>query len=129
MNDCGLVAQIYLDEKLSLKSFLSDCWICGKKNSNGCKESKRFINIVFISSTKGYIKNPSRESSLKKTRVKKPLKKRKWMGRKGGGKKWSISNFGLVSENIYLGSSYLEPGGKWSSEYAFWLQKHVQDIS
>ena len=25
VNDCGLVAQIYLDEKLSLKSFLSDC--------------------------------------------------------------------------------------------------------
>ena len=37
VNDCGLVAQIYLDEKRSLKSFLSDCWICGKKTATDAK--------------------------------------------------------------------------------------------
>ena len=74
----------------------------GKKKSTDAKNQSVSSTLSLYRRRRVILKIRLNQKFLKKTRVKKPLKKRKWMGRKCGPEKWSISNFGLVSENIYL---------------------------
>ena len=92
------------NEEGSKKVQVVQCWLSNmwEKNSNGWVEWGGLMNIGCKYGKKRDIKNLSKKEPKFKRKIKKTLKKRKWMGQKGWWKKWHISNFGLSSRNIYL---------------------------